>query len=99
MKCLGASNRFVIRLVLLESAFLGITGALAGMLLGLVFGLFGFVGTYGFATVFAVLDFSRIAWGCLSSFMIGWIVAILAALYPAGVAARMVAADALRSEV
>jgi len=99
MKCLGASNRFVIRLVLLESAFLGITGALAGMLLGLVFGLFGFVGTYGFATVFAVLDFSRIVWGCLSSFMIGWIVAVLAALYPAGVAARMVAADALRSEV
>ena len=99
MKCLGASNAFVLKLVLLESGFLGVSGALAGMVLGLLFGLAGFGGTYGFGTVLGVIDVSEILTGCLFSFAVGWLVAVLAAVYPARVAARMVAADALRTEI
>ena len=99
MKCLGALNSFVIRLLLLESSFLGVLGALLGVLLGSLFALLGHSGTYGSDVVLAALDGGRLAVAGATCLAIGWVVAMVAAVYPARIAARMVPADALRTEV
>ena len=99
MKCLGALDRFIIRLVLMESGFLGGTGAAMGIVLGVVFAVAGYSGTYGLDVVLDALDGGRVLSGGLKCFAVGWVVAVIAAVYPAFIAARMVPADALRTDI
>ena len=99
MKCLGSLDSFVIRLILLESGFLGGTGAVAGIALGCMFAIVGFSGTYGFSTVWGAVDGGSLAISCVGCLVVGWIVAVIAAVYPARVAAKMIPADALRTEI
>ncbi|MAE67411.1 MAG: hypothetical protein CMJ18_24385 [Phycisphaeraceae bacterium] len=99
MKCLGALNAFVIRLILLESSLLGGCGAVLGVLLGMAFALGGYLGTYGGAVVWPVLESGPLLRAALVCLGTGWVVSVLAAIYPARVAATMVPASALRSEV
>ena len=99
MKCLGAPNSFIMRLILMESSMLGLLGTTAGIGLGALFAIFAYSGTYGFDVVIGALERDTIlvaGGGCLS---LGWVVAVVAAIYPANVAARMVPADALRTEI
>ena len=98
MKCLGALNRFVLRLFLIESALEGAVGTAAGVLLGLVIGYAEGLTLYG-----------REAWGLFPSgpflgmvagcFVGGVVLTVLGALYPAAQAARMSPVAALRTEV
>jgi len=97
MKCLGALDRFVLRLFLLEASMQGVAGSAIGALLGLVVGLLVGAMRFGFA-----------AWGHMSFFDLGasvlWAVfagfglSLLGVMYPAIVAARMRPVMALRAE-
>lgn len=98
LKCLGALDRFVVRLFLLESVLVGLLGSLVGAAVGYLFTLL---------QVGLALEFSMLSAGlCLEALLklpaavaAGTALTVVAALYPAYVAARMKPVDAMRVEV
>lgn len=100
MKCLGALNRFVVELFLLESGFQGLSGAIIGafigfisvMLLGLKdYGLDVFLGFPQY--ILRILMYMGIA--CL----LGMVLAVVGAAGPAYRAAQLPPAEAMRVEL
>ncbi|MFB6179162.1 MAG: ABC transporter permease [Halorientalis sp.] len=90
MKAVGATNRDVLQLFLVEATLLGLLGALVGTPLGV---LGGFV-----VTQYAELPLT-LAWGWFAlAIGIGILVGIVAGLYPAWSAARVDPIEALRYE-
>lgn len=98
LKCLGALDRFVVRLFLLESIFVGLIGSLIGAVLGYALALL---------QVGLVLEFSMLSSTfCFNALLqvpvavgVGTLLTVLAAIYPTRVAARMKPVDAMRVEV
>jgi hypothetical protein len=99
MKCLGALSGFIRTLFLIESALIGFTGSVVGAVSGALFTMLVYSFTYSFATVFLSMPYDRLVLAGMTAVVIGTILAMLAALYPARVASRMVPASALRSTV
>jgi putative ABC transport system permease protein len=101
MKCLGALSSLVRTLFLLEAAFMGAVGGVAGVAGGFLFTVATYAALYGPSLALgAVAQGALLLTGkALLSLGLGVTLSVLAALYPAGVAARMVPADALRSSV
>ena len=101
MKCLGALSAFVRLLFLIESGFVGVVGGVAGCAIGVVFSLAAYGITYGFGLT--LLSLSTQIGPLFSSVLLalaaGVALSVIAAIYPASVASRMVPADALRSNV
>ncbi|MBI1925561.1 ABC transporter permease [Candidatus Poribacteria bacterium] len=98
MKCLGALDRFVVRLFLLESGFQGLAGALIGALIGCLASILLNLKNYGldlffFFPVLPVLQI--ILAGCL----LGMLLAVIGAAFPAWRAAKLPPAEAMRTEV
>jgi ABC-type lipoprotein release transport system permease subunit len=97
MKCLGATDGFVMVLFVLESCVQGLAGGLAGALLGLLVAL-----------PQSALQFGNILWQTLnvhdlfnislSALATGVILAGIASVYPAYVAARLAPMEAMRLE-
>lgn len=97
MKCLGALDRFVVRLFVLEALMQGLAGSLTGALLGVVV-----------ATITSALDlgvlvlrsfpWSAIALSMLISIVVGTGLSLLGVIYPAIIAARMQPVEAMRQE-
>ena len=98
MKCLGALNRFVLRLFLIESALEGCVGTGLGVLLGLVIGYGEGLTLYGGET-WALFPAARFLAMVAACFVGGVTLTILGALYPAAQAAKMSPVAALRTEV
>ena len=101
MKCLGALSEFIRKIFLIESAFMGAVGGIAGCLFGFGFSVCAYTITYGMGLTFASVAGER---GALALYMLfamlsGIVLSVMAAIYPARVAARMIPADALRSNV
>jgi len=97
MKCLGALDRFILRLFLLEAGIQGLAGSVIGTLAGLAIGLatglvrFGWVGVAEFPVAGL--------WRVLSvSIAVGVGLSLLGVVYPAVVAARMRPVEAMRSQ-
>jgi len=106
MKCLGALDRFVVRLFLLESGILGTLGAVAGAAAG--FGISAAIYAIRFgAGAFGKLGPAIVLGGhpvplwlaVIGGVLLGGILAVLAAMYPAWRAAKMPPAAALRIEI
>jgi len=93
IKCLGASDSFIVRVFFLEATILGATGSFAGAALGV--GLSWIAARASGANV-AFADCLGIT---LSATVIGMVMTVLAAVAPAIQAAKMPAAAALRVEV
>ncbi|MCX5660522.1 MAG: FtsX-like permease family protein [Planctomycetota bacterium] len=97
MKCLGAQDGLVVELFLLESAFLGVFGALLGILLGVAVALlaafmqYGAYGLGNFPVSGAVIVIGYSVLG-------GVLLSVVGAVYPAFAASRMRPVDALRVE-
>ena len=97
MKCLGAENGTVVKLFLIESVLVGAVGSLAGVVLGLMIMLTVGLIQYGrFALTY--LPIGSVALFGAAAFLIGILLCLVAAGYPALVAARMRPVDALRVE-
>jgi ABC-type lipoprotein release transport system permease subunit len=107
MKCLGALDTFIVRLFLLEAGLLGLLGSAAGALAGSGMMTLVRAGRIGWSGVAQAWVTTSLQIGSLVipfwlafiiSLIIGGILSILAALYPAWRAAKMPPAAALRSE-
>ena len=97
MKCLGALDRFILKLFLLEAGMQGLAGAGAGALLGAIFALFNAFIRFGNVGLTA-LRWTDVAQSVLFAILIGFILSLVGVLYPAIVAARMQPVEAMRTE-
>ncbi len=97
MKCLGALNKFVIELFLLESLFQGLAGSIAGALVGIIVVAITRLISYG-GLVFDYFPWFSILKCALFSVGAGVFLSVVGALYPAQQAAKMVPADAMRQD-
>ena len=99
MKCLGALSGFVVKLFLIESSLVGLAGSIVGALAGAILPLLAYGYSFGFKVVFTAVHLPTLVGygaGCVG---IGVVLAVLAGIYPARVAARMIPAMALASDV
>jgi ABC-type antimicrobial peptide transport system permease subunit len=99
MKCLGALSGFVVKLFLIESLIIGAMGAVVGTILGFLVPFVAYMLSTGVGLLLASTPFLRLCASGVESMLAGTILAIVAAIYPARVAAKMVPADALRTNV
>jgi hypothetical protein len=97
MKCLGALDRFVLRLFLLEASIQGFIGALVGSLLGGLFAILSGALRFGFLSLTS-LNWSAIGLSILMATCVGSILSLLGVLYPALIASRMQPVEAMRVE-
>jgi ABC-type lipoprotein release transport system permease subunit len=98
MKCLGALDRFIVRLFLLESVFQGVAGTVAGILTGLLLAFGEGLRIYG-GTVWRLISAGRLCQFAGFCFFVGLALTVAGAIYPALRAARMQPVDAMRSEI
>jgi len=107
MKCLGALSGFIRQLFLIESLFIGLVGSLLGIIIGILFPAIAYTISYGMLSsnlgygatlVFSAFDYQLVIFSleCLGA---GCLLSVIAAIYPATIAARMIPAMALRSNV
>jgi ABC-type lipoprotein release transport system permease subunit len=97
MKCLGALDRFILRLFLLESGIQGLAGAGAGALAGAFFALIGAILRFGLVSM-AVLSWAALIGSVAIAIAVGCFLSLIGVLYPAIVAARMQPVEAMRVE-
>ena len=98
MKCLGALDRHILQLLLIEALLFGVAGGIGGLILGFLISIL----SSGFQLGFDIL--SRLPWMELL-WLTGPIVAlsvsltVVATIYPAVRAARLDPVEALRYDV
>jgi putative ABC transport system permease protein len=97
MKCLGALDRFILRLFLLEAAMQGISGSLAGAAFGCIFALLNGWVQFGTVAVRAI-SWNEVLISVLISTAVGTTLSLMGVLYPALLAARMQPVEAMRVE-
>jgi putative ABC transport system permease protein len=90
MKAVGARNREVMGVFVIEAALLGTLGSILGVPLGILVG-------YG-AAGYADVTFALAPEWIVLAVVVGLLVGVLAGLYPAWRAARVDPIDALRHE-
>ncbi len=101
MKCLGALSAFVRQIFLIESCIIGAIGGIGGSILGSLFTIMVYAFTFGFGLVSTSLaeSLGRLLLYLLLACCAGVMLSIVAAIYPANVASKMMPANALRSNV
>ncbi len=95
MKCLGALDRFIVRLFLIEATLQGFIGAFIGAICGAGIAILGSLIKYGLI----VITFTNIYDVILSigfSIFLGCFLSIIGVMYPALLAARMRPVEAMR---
>lgn len=98
MKCLGALDNFVVKMFMVESAFQGMVGSLIGCVIGLPLATLVMYVRYGKEVLTTFPTATVFTYG-LIGLVIGLLLSVISAIYPAYVAAKMVPADALRSQM
>jgi len=97
MKCLGALDRFILRLFVMEAGMQGLVGGAVGALAGALFSLLNALLAFGTVSL-AHLTWIDAAVSVLIATAVGFLLSLLGVLYPAVVAARMQPVDAMRVE-
>ena len=98
MKCLGALDRFVVELFLLESGLLGLIASFAGSIVGFGSILLLALASHGWAVV-GQIRFVQMLGILGTAMLIGMFLTIVATIPPAIKAAKMPPAMALRTEI
>ncbi|MDJ0830733.1 MAG: FtsX-like permease family protein [Desulfobacterales bacterium] len=97
MKCLGALDRFVLRLFLLEASMQGLVGSVVGAVAGAIFAIINNFIRFG-TVVFVELAWLDVLFSILLASLIGCFLSLVGVFYPALVAARMQPVEAMRVE-
>ncbi len=98
MKCLGALDRFVVELFLLESIALGLAGSLVGAICGTLHAIVPYL-LRGKELAGAEFPGSALGKNFLIGVGAGLLLTIFGSMYPAVRAAKMAPAEAMRTEV
>ncbi len=101
LKCLGALDAFVLKLFILESVFQGLVGAASGVVVGLLLALGAVTVKYwgNVGTALGVAPWATLGIDVAIAVVIGMVLAVAGAAYPAYVAARMQPVDAMRARI
>jgi len=97
LKCLGALNRFIVRIFLLEATMQGLAGAFAGSILGAFAALLTSLARFGFS-VGTHIPWLQIGTTVFFTLCIGTFLSLIGVLYPAILASRMRPVEAMRVE-
>lgn len=104
MRALGNRTRAVLRIILLESAILGLAGGLIGVIVGILLALL--ISAFGIpmppppnANLGYTAFIRVVPWVVAGAFAVGWVASVLASLWPAARVARHDLAEALRANV
>jgi ABC-type antimicrobial peptide transport system permease subunit len=97
MKCLGALDRFILRLFLLEAGMQGLSGAGVGAVAGAVFALCNAFLRFG-TVALAALPWADLLLSIAVAVAVGCTLSLVGVLYPAIIAARMQPVEAMRVE-
>jgi len=97
MKCLGALDFFIVKIFLIESAALGLIGTLLGIVVGMILSTLRQLLVYGGPVIDYFPGWNILAAAVLAA-LIGLILSIVAAIFPARKAARMEPVEAMRAE-
>ena len=95
LKCLGASDPFIVKAYLIESTLQGGVGALLGVLAGTLFAVGVNLYNYG-GYVFTEFPWAPVGRAMVGAFCCGIVITVVAAIAPAWIAARKEPVDALR---
>lgn len=98
MKCLGALDVFVVELFLLESGFQGLVGSFAGAVVGALLVILSNLLNHGSAAL-SVIPWTQMLINVVLGTIIGVLLTIVGASFPAYRASQMPPADAMRTEV
>ena len=97
MKCLGATDRYILLQFMMEAALQGFVGGLVGVVLGFLIAFLrdaGICGTY----LFAYWPGAEILLSGAFSLLVGVLLAVLASVQPSWSASRMAPMEAMRIE-
>lgn len=97
MKCLGALDRFIVRLFILEALMQGLVGSITGALLGAIAAAVSSAVNLGFEAL-ALAPFGTIFISIGTAVIIGTTLSLIGVIYPAILAARMQPVEAMRVE-
>jgi len=97
MKCLGALDRFILRLFFLEAGMQGLVGGGAGALAGAFFSLISATTSFGTVALTHV-SWLDIAGSVIWATLVGFFLSLVGVFYPAIVAAKMQPVEAMRTE-
>ncbi|NNK12749.1 MAG: FtsX-like permease family protein, partial [Desulfofustis sp.] len=97
MKCLGALDRFIVRLFVLEALMQGLAGSCAGAILGVVSATVSSTFTLG-TSIFSSFPWVALCYSMLLSVIVGTSLSLIGVIYPAILAARMQPVEAMRLE-
>lgn len=95
MKCLGALDRFIILIFVIEAGIQGMAGSLAGAITGVAVAVISCIFRFGLQPMVEI-SFEAITLSFLLSICTGTVLSLLGVLYPAFVAARMQPVEAMR---
>lgn len=97
LKCLGALDRFIVRIFVIEASLQGLAGGVAGALLGALAAILSSLFRFGLSSS-AYIPWVEISSTIVFSVCIGTVLSLLGVLYPAIVASRMQPVEAMRVE-
>lgn len=97
LKCLGATDQFIVRAYFIESTVQGVCGSAIGLFIGLLVAVTVSAKTYGVYT-FKTFPMSGVLFSLLVSLSVGAVLSVIAAIIPAYMAAKKQPVEALRVE-
>lgn len=97
MKCLGALDRFIVRIFVMEATIQGFAGSLAGAFLGAVTAFLGALLRFG-TDIIQFFPWQAVFFTSTFAILTGMSLSLLGVLYPAIMAARMQPVEAMRVE-
>jgi ABC-type lipoprotein release transport system permease subunit len=97
LKCLGALDRFIVRIFVIEAAMQGLAGGIVGAFFGAFVAFSSSLVRFGFSSA-SYIPWSDVGATVFFAVCIGTGLSLLGVLYPAIIASRMQPVEAMRVE-